>query len=334
MRRARLTVTAALAASLLLAGCGSDDDGGEDGDNQSVGDTTELTSTWPLTGLEVPEGQTSETDYPVYIVKIDNTYASDPQIGLGKADLVVEELVEGGITRLAAFFHSELPKQVGPVRSMRLTDIDIAKPVDADLVTSGAAPVTLRGLKEAGVRYWGMSNPAVVRQEDGVHDYLHSVMADLTKLAAATKGAVRPADYLPWGEEADFPGGQKATSISAQMSGARTSEWRYARGGYILQNGYMPENDRFVADTVITCTVRTSVAPYKDPAGNPVPVSHFEGTGSAIVFHGGKMVRGTWTKESHDSAISFSTKAGEFKIPAGKVWIHLIPKEGGAVNFR
>jgi hypothetical protein len=333
VRRTRLTLAAALAATLILAGCGGDD-GGDDGDEGSSPEETEEVSTWPLTGLEVADGESPETTYPVYIVKIDNTEASDPQIGLGSADLVVEELVEGGITRLAAFYHSELPKQVGPVRSMRLTDIDIAKPVDAELVTSGAAPVTLRGLNEAGVKYWGMNNPAVVRVTDGVHDSLHSVMANLVKLAAPTKGEERPDDYLPWGEATDFPGARKATSISAQMSGARTSEWRFVRGKYILQNGYMPEDDRFEADTVIAATVRTSVAPYKDPAGNPVPISHFEGSGPVVVFSGGKVVRGTWTKESHDSALRLSTKSGDFTIPAGKVWIELIPRGTGAVSFR
>ena len=43
------------------------------------------------------------------VLKMDNTYASAPQVGLGSADMVVEELVEGGITRLAVIYYSELP---------------------------------------------------------------------------------------------------------------------------------------------------------------------------------------------------------------------------------
>ena len=59
-------------------------------------------------------------------------------------DMVVEELVEGGLSRLAAFFYSTLPQGlVGPARSMRATDIGIVKPVDAILVGSGGAPRTL-----------------------------------------------------------------------------------------------------------------------------------------------------------------------------------------------
>ena len=48
------------------------------------------------------------------VTKIDNTSSSAPQVGLGSADLVVEELVEGGFTRLAAFYYSEVPADDRP----------------------------------------------------------------------------------------------------------------------------------------------------------------------------------------------------------------------------
>jgi hypothetical protein len=49
----------------------------------------------------------------------------------GHRDLVVEELVEDGVTRLAAFYYSQLPSKVGPVRSMRASDIGIVSPARA-----------------------------------------------------------------------------------------------------------------------------------------------------------------------------------------------------------
>ena len=73
------------------------------------------------------------------VTKIDNTDNSQPQVGLDKADLVTEELVEGGMTRLAVFFYRHLPKVAGPVRSMRASDIGIVKPAHGVIVASGAA---------------------------------------------------------------------------------------------------------------------------------------------------------------------------------------------------
>jgi hypothetical protein len=64
-------------------------------------------------------------DGPVLVVKIDDTPEAHPQIGLAAADLVYIEEVEGGLTRLAAVFSSQIPPIVGPVRSARISDIDL-----------------------------------------------------------------------------------------------------------------------------------------------------------------------------------------------------------------
>ena len=116
-RRLPTLVVLATVASLVLAGCG-----GKDAEKKAEPDArptsqptqggTQLAAVWPLTGLPAPE---TTPGHPVMIVKIDNSAASDPQYGLGSADMVVEELVEGGITRLAAMFYSKLPTKAGPV---------------------------------------------------------------------------------------------------------------------------------------------------------------------------------------------------------------------------
>ena len=103
--------------------------------------------------------------------------------------------------------------------------------------------------------------------------------------------------------------------------------------GYELANGFAPAGDSFVPDTVLVLRVKTSVAPYKDPAGNPVPETHFTGKGDALVFHGGKVLRGTWTKDGLGKTVTLSTKVGEVKIPAGHVWIELVPKKGRDGTF-
>ncbi|MFL5170662.1 MAG: DUF3048 domain-containing protein, partial [Microvirga sp.] len=105
-----------VALSLAVAACGGSDDSGEDAPKGVVDSHgSEAPETWPLTGLEAKHG--AAEDHPVLVLKMDNTEASAPQLGLGSADMVVEELVEGGITRLAAFYYSEVPGVVGPVRS-------------------------------------------------------------------------------------------------------------------------------------------------------------------------------------------------------------------------
>jgi len=322
---------------LILAACGG---GGPSSSPSNSPSTSESApppppDTWPLTGEVVPSGQSSATKHSVLIAKIDNTADSDPQYGIGKADLVTEELVEGGITRLAVFFYSHLPTKVGPIRSMRLTDIGIAKPIHARMVTSGAAWVTLQGLKKAGVTYYDMNNHNVVRHDDGSHDYLHSVIANMDGIAKDEnfKKATRPEDYMPWGDDGSFFGMKPAKKVDIKFSSYRTDHWVYNGSTYDLTNNYFASGDDYQPNTVIACFVTTSIAPYRDPAGNPVPVSHFTGKGKAFIYHDGKAEAATWVKNGEGGTVKFQDRNGDpIQIPAGHVFLSLVPVNGGAVS--
>ena len=71
-------------------------------------------------------------------VKISNSPIARPQSGLSKADVVIEHLAEGDITRFTAIFHSQDAERIGSVRSARLIDLEIPVLFDAFLVYSGA----------------------------------------------------------------------------------------------------------------------------------------------------------------------------------------------------
>jgi hypothetical protein len=80
--------------------------------------------------------------------------------------------------------------------------------------------------------------------------------------------------------------------------------------------------------------VKVGDAGYRDPAGNPVPETHFTGKGKAMLFHDGRLVRGTWSKAGLDSALKLSTKSGRLEVPAGHTFIELVPVgNGGNVTF-
>ncbi|HYF72623.1 MAG TPA: DUF3048 domain-containing protein [Nocardioides sp.] len=340
MRRAPLHRASSLAAlvaaaSLVLAGCGGGDEepsGEESPASQEVAGAEEVAADWPLTGLPVTGDDEVEQEHPVLVTKMDNTAASSPQIGLGSADLVVEELVEGGLTRLAVFHYSELPELVGPVRSMRASDIGIVSPVEGSMVTSGAASQTIARIRDAGIQFFAEGAKGIARDTSRSAPY--NVFADLTVVAdEAAVEAARPADYLPWGAEEDFPKGQPAKRIAAVFGGGHTTNWTYDGTGYVNENSFAAAGDEFPADTVLVLRVTVGDAGYLDPAGNPVPETKLEGKGEAMIFHGGRLVRGTWKKTGLDSAITLSTKAGPLEVPAGHTWIELVPAANGDVTF-
>jgi len=328
-------VAAAFALSLTLAACGGGDDKSGTGtpDSQPVSGGTKLAALWPLTGEPVT-GATPQR--PVLVTKIDNSSASRPQVGLSKADLVTEELVEGGITRLAVFYYQRLPGTAGPVRSMRASDIGIVKPAHADIVASGAAPPTLRRLKANDITFYDGGGPGYYRDSSRIAP--HNLMVHMKELAASLKDkkAVVPASYLPWGKDSDFTGVAKATKINATFSRSSTTSWSFEGGKYVNTNSNAADGDRFKPDNVLVLRVREGDAGYLDPAGNKVPETLYFGKGPALLFHNGQLVRGTWTKKSRKHPVTLSTAAGPLKVPAGHTWIELVPidKDGGRVTFQ
>ncbi len=90
----------------------------------------------PLTGETVAE---EVTQRPI-IVTINNHPAARPQSGLAAADMIYEMLAEGDVTRLLAVYQSELPENVGPVRSARSYFVDMAKGFGAFYVAHGYSP--------------------------------------------------------------------------------------------------------------------------------------------------------------------------------------------------
>jgi hypothetical protein len=266
---------------------------------------------------------------------MDNTFSSQPQVGLSKADMVVEELVEGGLTRLAAFYYEQIPGNVGPIRSMRASDIDVVSPVHASMVTSGAAGKTIARIRSAHIPFYGEGSTGMYRSSNRAAPY--NLFVHLNDVAKTAKTQAKtPPDYLQWGSESSLPQGKKVTTINAQFSGGHTTEWKFENGTYHNLNSNAPAGDQFPAANVLVLRVREGDAGYLDPAGNHVPETLFTGSGNALLFHNGRMYAATWHKgKQASSPITLKTKKGaKLAVPAGHTWIELVPVSGGNVAFR
>lgn len=324
--------------SLGLAACSSTDEETPTASSEETSASATPTEpppappeTWPLSGLEVPAGKVASLDHPVIVLKLDNTEASAPQVGLGRADLVIEELVEGGLTRLAAFFYTTIPGDVGPVRSMRASDIGIVTPVDASVVTSGAASVTIERIREAGIRYFNEGSKGFFRDSSRSAPYnLFTNLRQTTSLT--TSPPQRPQDYFIWGDPATLPLGRAASSVVADF-GAHSTQWSYRDGTYVNDNSYAAEGDVFAPDTVLALRVEIGDAGYLDPAGNPVPETELVGEGSAEIFHGGRRIKAQWSKADESAPIELTKRGVAITMPSGKTWVELVPAESGDVTW-
>ncbi|MGY4645467.1 hypothetical protein ACVW07_003300 [Cellulomonas sp. URHB0016] len=103
--------------------------------------------TWPLTGvLGDPVAR------PALAVKIENTAVARPQTGLEQTDVVWETIVEFDVSRFIAVFHSQVPAEVGPIRSVRPMDPVILAPMHGLLAFSGGQPGILDLVAASGVQ--------------------------------------------------------------------------------------------------------------------------------------------------------------------------------------
>jgi hypothetical protein len=197
-------------------------------------------------------------------------------------------------------------------------------------VTSGAAQVTINRINAAGIPWITEGAQGVYRDTSRSAPY--NLFAHLAEISKRLKAQEEPPPYLPWGTEADLPKGGRASTLTADFGGHSTT-WAFQKGGYVNTDSYAAEGDHFPADSVLVMRVQVGDAGYKDPAGYPVPETKFEGTGAAMLFHGGRIVRGTWEKDGLTGAIQLSTKDGDLTVPAGHVWVELVPAVNGTVTF-
>ncbi len=323
---------------LVVAACGGGGDQtrnisatGGPRDATSTANAVSLSGIWPLTGESL---QGDAPAHPVYVVKVDNTPNSAPQLGLGSADLIVEELVEGGLTRLAVFFYSEIPRDVGPVRSMRASDIGIVKPAAGDLVASGGARRTVTRLASAGVSTFTEDASGIGFYRDNRRASPYNLFSHLSVLAAqpGSRWQVPGGTYLPFGSSSDFSGDISVRTITATFSGSHTTRWKHTADGWVRPDSFATSGNDFVADNVLLLRVRTVDAGYRDPAGNPVPETELFGTGAGVLAHGDQAMQITWTKKDKMSELSLTTKDGTaVSLPPGRTWIELVPSGSGSV---
>ena len=105
----------------------------------------------PLNGMEVASADLI-TRRPL-AVKVENDPAARPQSGLVDAEVVIEELVEGGVTRFICLFLANESPALGPNRSVRPSDIDILYFLQPLLICSGGAPQVMAMVRQSGLAY-------------------------------------------------------------------------------------------------------------------------------------------------------------------------------------
>jgi hypothetical protein len=277
--------------------------------------------TFPLTGLAG-----SSPNRPAVVVKIDNGSKARPQEGLNKADIVIEEEVEWGITRLAAIFHSN-QAEVGPVRSGRSTDISflnsLGKPA---LAYSGANDVIdALLLMQPNVQNFSAARSSAYWRKSG-RPAPSNLWANTSSFTQAASGGAPPPqfDFRPAGTPA--PTGAATGSISIRYPSASIG-WSWDGSAWLrTQDGkaHKTNGAQISASNVVVIEARVVGTGLVDSAGGVVPEVVWLGNGKAIVFTDGKRIEATWTRSTLRSQSVLTDSTGAvIELTPGRTWVEL-----------
>lgn len=270
---------------------------------------------------------------PALVIKIDNVEPARPQVGINQADVVFEEEVEGGLTRLAAVFHSRGANPVGPIRSVRTTDVNLFSNLNRPLFSSsGGNAGTRAALADSSLVDVGPTEyPDVYYRESGrtpPHNYF-SRTSDLWSSAAGSGGRP-PALFSFRTAEASRPTTAVASSGVDITFGSARIGYSWTGGGWARTQAGRPHVDAAGQQATPTNVIVQFTNYGRSSADESSPEAIVTGSGEAWVFTNGYVVRGTWTRRNINAVTSYTDADGNpISLTPGTTWVEL-PRPGGA----
>jgi hypothetical protein len=312
-----------LASSLLLVACSST----QSSEHAATPSASAVTPPPPhynaLSGRIAPDGQ-------VLAVKIDDTDAAHPQIALEDADVVYVEQVEGGLTRLAAIFSSKIPAQIGPVRSARISDIDLlAQYGKVAFAYSGAQTRMLPVIAAANLVNLGAERESSsLYPRDSSRTPPVNLLANARELLAKAPDAVS-AHSVGWSFGTPPAGGEPVISVSVSWPDSRYKAiWSASEKRWLLEHDRTPDlaasGVHLGPSTLVIQQVLIRPSPYGDKIGNNTPMSETIGSGRGWILRDGMSFAATWTRISMADGTHWRLANGsEIRFAPGPIWVFL-----------
>jgi hypothetical protein len=321
---------AAATALALLSGCSGS--GGNAISSSGAGQPVVNGVPAPLTGELL---SADSLKHPSLAAKIDNHEEARPQWGLESTDVVFEELVEGGLTRYVAVWHSHVPSTIGPVRSIRPMDPDIITPFLGIVAYSGGQQKFVSMMKSTPVynAVHGAADTEKYMYRTDKRDAPHNVLVKAPELIAAHGTLAAPQKMFDFAAKPDQASaavaGAPTSAINVTFSGERYPAWKWdaASGKYLRFQEGKPDYDQskkqLSATNVVTLTVSIS-RQY-----GYVPKTILVTSGKGTVSAGGKTLAINWSKASREAPIKFTDAAGKpVTLASGNTWIEMPPTYG------
>jgi hypothetical protein len=306
----------------------------------------------PLTGLPYPNEEARNRRN--LIVKISNfPPIVRPQTNVNLADVVYEVEAEGGVTRFAAIFRSNLPDLIGSVRSARLLELELVPMYQALLAYSGTSEPIQRLILASESVYQTFSplkgdneDAGFIRVPQEGKAFEHTLFLNPALLyEKATKRGVNT-PYKAFGFAfADNPdeGGIPARDITVDWYGQIDARWqydpetqRYLRFTDGLVHSDAATGEQLWTDNLIVIEVPHNRRPDLFPEG-----SNYESLeialwdqGRAYVFRDGVYYQGFWRRRDKQPGSALQLIYGNntpIMLQPGRSWVSVVRFLGDAV---
>lgn len=300
----------------------------------------------PFTGLKVDDP--AVLDRRPVMVKVSNFPPSGrPQFGLSMADLVFEYFIGEGMNRFSAIYYGQKPEKVGPVRSARLADLQLATMYQSVFAYASADPRvrnTLRAeLDGLAITVRESTCPALC--DTGAHT-VNSVFANLTKFDDYLKtNKINNYRQIVTGmvfnsipPEIEFFEGN---SVRIRYNDLNESEWRYnpSQRKYLRwAESTIPENpvklvpldDQLTGNQLAFDNVVLLYARYNEynPTLHNIELWANKKARKAIFFRDGRMIPGYWRSPANEMPmIFFDEKNKSLPLKPGNTWFVILGLE-------
>jgi len=282
--------------------------------------------TAPLTGLPDPSGLSVKR--PALTVKIENTPQALPQWGIDQADVVYEEIVNGGITRLAAIFNAHAPEKVGPVRSVRPTDTQVVWPLGGIFAYSGGAPYAVASISTVpGLKLIDESSAGTAMFRDPNLYAPHNLFAIASQLFARGGSPIPPPTLFSYRTSKEIAGGLAAVRFIVPFPSYYQVTWTWDTASTSWDRTLFGKADatgtgvRESPKNVIVMWVN-----YVNGIGTEASYANLQGSGTAAFFVDGKETMGTWSRgASKSDVVQYKSANGKTALMTpGQSWVELL----------
>lgn len=292
----------------------------------------------PLTGNLVPD-QTSTT-LPVTGIMIENSPDARPQSGLKNSGVVFEAIAEGGITRFLVLYQQEKPQVIGPVRSVRLYDLNWLKPFNAGIGHVGGSAEALAEVRNGTYRDLDQffNSATYTRTTDRYAP--HNVYTSFAKLDAlnTAKGYTNSTFTGFDRKDSSAPKTPTVSSINVTISSAlfnSTYAYNAATNTYDRSQAGAPHADREdgqISPRVVIALKVDEQTVLQDGYREQITTV---GSGQASIFQDGTEQDVTWHKDSNDAQLYFTDTLGaRVALARGQTWLVAIPNGQGSVTWQ